>query len=189
MSKRQRCFEKARKLFKKRKGGNVSRYDEALAAVVAGEDFALRALTRIGENRESLKALDPIRFECCDYTGDSGDCYIRIFKDGSVRSSNYAVCFLIFGESRLFVYRYCFSLTGGGKAESLSEIDYRSISAVTSDTRYERVTDASETAFSVPVSRVTLTADGKDYTVTVPVGNPSSEVAVAALRKLIRSKK
>ena len=77
----------------------------------------------------------------------------------------------------------------GGKAESLSEIDYSAIRAIDAESKYMTITDASKTSFSVPLSTVSCVADGKEYAVTAPVGNPDTEAAVLALRRLIRSKK
>ena len=180
---------KAKKIFNKKKGGNIRKFDETLSEAIRSEDFVRRAITKIGLPREQLAEIDPIRFECCDYSSDTGDCLLRIFKDGSVRSSNYSVAFLIFGQRQLYVYQYRLSLTGEGRAESLSEIYYEEISGVTSESKYIQVTDATNTTFSVPVSRLVVTAGGTAYEVAVPVGNPATEAAVLALRLLIRTKK
>ena len=187
--KRSKIEKKARKLFKKKKGGKVKKFDVLLAAAMEGCDFVQRAITKIGLPREEIVEIDPIRFECCDYTDMAGDLQIRLFKDGMLRSSNYAVSLLIFGAKQLFVYSYRFSLLCGGKAESLAEIDYSAIRAIDAESKYMTITDASKTSFSVPLSTVSCVADGKEYAVSAPVGNPDTEAAVLALRRLIRSKK
>ena len=189
MAKKSKIAKKARKLFKKKSGGKVKKYDFLIEQAFVGRDFVDRAVTKIGLNREEIVEIEPIRFECCDYSEALGEFQIRLFKDGMIRSSNYVVSFLIFGAKQLFIYTYRFSLLNDNISESLAEIDYGAIHAVVAESKYETVTDSSKTCFSVPVTTVQIVADGCKYEVCAPVANSDTEAAILALRNLIRGKK
>lgn len=189
MAKTGKIAKKAKKLFKKKHGGKVKKYDALIESALLGRDFVDRAVTKIGLSREELIEIAPVRFECCDYSHSLGDFQIRLFKDGMLRSSNYSVSLLIFGAKQLFAYTYRFSLLGDNVSEKLAEIDYDAIREVISESEYQTITDSSHTVFSVPTTSVQIVADGCKYDVFAPVGNSETESAILALRALIRSKK
>jgi hypothetical protein len=155
-----------------------------------GVNLRQKALGKIGLDEDQLKEIPPVYLH--GYNLD--DAYMRIGKDGRLRSSKYDATWLFFSNTQVYMYSYIMDMASDSKKEKTEEYFYKDITNFS--TSSESVSAAQTTGClggkSKPqareYNRFSLVVPGDKFYCSIS-GVPDAENAVSAMKQKLREKK
>ncbi|MCD7827465.1 MAG: hypothetical protein LUG85_02880 [Clostridiales bacterium] len=154
-------------------------YDKMVRDRISSMDFKTKALAKIGIDETEVQEIDPVHFEGAylpDRKDNRRDTLSIKGKDGKMRSSEYMVTWLFFGDSQLFIYQYTLNMCSESFKEKTLDYFYKDITNLTTvSDSIER--DIPKQSCTGRVSYQTIMVDTTRFRVIVP----GDDFACAAL--------
>jgi len=184
-------------------------YDQMLMNKLNSLDLKKRALDKIGLDEDQLKEIPPVYLHgySFDKATSSGGIvgkvvaaassltgsYMKIGKDGRLRSSKYDATWLFFSNTQVYMYCYTFDMASDSKKETTEEYFYKDITNFTTSAETVSAPQSSgcmgaSKSESREYNRFTLTVPGDKFYCSVS-GVADAENIISAMKQKLREKK
>lgn len=141
-------------------------YDKMVSDRISNMNFKAKALAKIGVDETEVQEIEPVHFEALHFSDRKYNLNIK-GKDGKMRSSEYMVTWLFFGDSQLFIYQYTLNMCSGSFTEKTMDYFYKDITNLTTVSEsYEK--DIPKQSCTGKVSYITTMVDTTEFRVIVP---------------------
>ena len=98
-------------------------FDQMVTTKLNDLNLKQKALGKIGLDEDQLKEIPPVYLHGFNFD----DAYMRIGKDGRLRSSKYDATWLFFSSTQMYMYSYTMDMASDSKKETTEEYFYKDI--------------------------------------------------------------
>jgi len=165
-------------------------YDKMVMDKLNSLNLRQKALSKTGLDEDQLKEIPPVYLHGFNY-GDN--VFMRIGKDGRLRSSKYDATWLFFSNTQMYMYSYSMDMTSDSKTEKTEEYFYKDITNFSTTTKSVSAPQTSGCGGnSKPQTR-----DTNEFTLVVPgdsfrcsiSGISDADKVISAMKQKLREKK
>jgi len=165
-------------------------YDKMVVDKLNALNLKQKALGKTGLDEDQLKEIPPVYLHGFNFSSGS---YIRIGKDGRLRSSKYDATWLFFSSTQMYMYSYTMDMASDSKLEKGEEYFYKDITNFSTTSESVSAPQTSGCGGnSKPQSReyntFTLVVPGDKFSCSIS-GVTDADKSISAMKQKLREKK
>ena len=165
-------------------------YGEMVMAKLNGLNLKQKAIGKIGLDEDQLREIPPVflhGYNC------GKDTYVRVGKDGRLRSTKYDATWLFFSSTQVYMYSYTLDMISDSKKESTEEYFYKDIVNFSTSTETIEAIELKGCSgqphkTTTEYNQFALVVPGDKFYCSIS-GVPNADESVSGMKQKLREKK